>query len=119
MNEVWKPIYGGRYEVSDMGNVRNARTKRILKPFTDPLQEYDRVMLYDEHGRKRKVMVHVLVAEAFLGPRPEGYEIDHINTYRHDNRVSNLRYVTPEENRNNPITLYKREMRRRGEPLLF
>ena len=106
------------YEVSDAGLVRHKDRKVVLKPFTDRLQEYDRVTLYNG-GRKSKVMVHILVAEAFLGPRPEGMEIDHLNTNRHDNRVCNLRYVTPETNRLNPITLWKREMRKRGMPVLF
>lgn len=43
--------------------------------------------------------VHSLVALAFLGPRPEGYDIDHRNTDKRDNRLSNLEYVTKSENK--------------------
>jgi hypothetical protein len=107
------------YEVSDDGDIRNKRTGKILKPYTDPLQEYDRVTIWSGVNKKRKVMVHILVAEAFLGPRPHGMEIDHINTFRNDNRAKNLRYVTRYENANNPISVYKRMMRKLGEPLLF
>ena len=109
-NEVWKPVRQSEgHEVSDQGRIRNAVTKRIVKPFTDKHQEYDRVTLY-ENGAKVKRMVHTLVAEAFIGPKPDGCEIDHINTNKHDNRASNLQYVTREENRNNPFTLFNNEV---------
>ncbi len=42
--------------------------------------------------------VHSLIAEAFLGPRPEGYDIDHISGDKTDNRPCNLEYVTHKEN---------------------
>ena len=45
--------------------------------------------------------VHRLVVETFLGPIPEGYQIDHINRDRSSNMVTNLRICTPSENRRN------------------
>lgn len=45
-------------------------------------------------GIKRQVMIHKIVALTFLGPRPNGYVIDHINCIKTDNRIENLRYVT-------------------------
>lgn len=108
-----------RYEASENGDIRMVGSKHIVKPYTDRLQEYPRITYRDEAGKKHKMMVHTMVASAFLGPKPEGMEIDHINTNRYDCSVRNLRYVTPEENRNNPITLLKRKMRKLGEPMLF
>lgn len=49
--------------------------------------------------------VHRAVYETFVGEIPEGYEIDHINIKRADNRLENLRLVTHKENMNNPLTL--------------
>ena len=49
-------------------------------------------------------LVHRLVFETFIGKIPQGYEIDHINTIRDDNRLENLRVVTRRENLNNPLT---------------
>ena len=51
------------------------------------------------------IAVHRAVYETFVGEIPQGYEIDHINTIRDDNRVDNLRAVTPKENSNNKLTL--------------
>lgn len=42
--------------------------------------------------------VHVLIAHAFLGPRPEGLEVDHINRDKRDNHATNLEYVTKKQN---------------------
>lgn len=111
MKDIWKPILSGKYEVSNLGKIRNASTGRELKPFTDKLQTYDRVELY-EGGISRKFMVHILVAEAFLGPKPKGMEIDHLNTNLHDNRLCNLAYVSQDENRDNPITKFNYEVSR-------
>lgn len=49
--------------------------------------------------------LHRIVWEAFNGEIPEGYEIDHINAKRDDNRLDNLRCVTHKDNCNNPISI--------------
>lgn len=46
----------------------------------------------------KKVRVHTLVAEAFIGPRPSpDHTVDHINHDRGDNRVCNLRWASKAE----------------------
>jgi hypothetical protein len=58
---------------------------------------YLAVDLYDNGERKTK-RVHRLVAEAFV-PNPHGKpEINHIDGNRHNNKVSNLEWVTKKEN---------------------
>ena len=44
------------------------------------------------------LLCHVLVCTAWHGPRPEGYECDHINGNNLDWSADNLRWVTREEN---------------------
>jgi hypothetical protein len=46
----------------------------------------------------KNMLVHLLVAEAFYGKKPEGYDVDHKNGNRSDNRPSNLRYATRSQN---------------------
>lgn len=55
--------------------------------------------------KRRKISVHILVFETFIGKVNQGYELDHQNTIRDDNRLDNLRLVTHRENCNNPLTI--------------
>lgn len=47
---------------------------------------------------RKKFYIHRLVYEAWIGNIPNGYDIDHINGIKTDNRVSNLRAVPRSEN---------------------
>lgn len=105
--EIWKPVlgYAGSYEVSSFGRVRSLprlnaahqRIKgRIMKP-TPRRRRYLAVPL-SSGGTVRKMSVHRLVLEAFAGPCPEGMEVDHIDNDPANNRLDNLRYLTPAQN---------------------
>ena len=59
-------------------------------------------MCGDSNGKLFRV--HRAIYESFVGEIPEGYVIDHINTIKDDNRLENLRCVTPKENANNILT---------------
>ena len=107
MEEIWKDIegYEGIYQVSNKGRVKSLnynRTgeERILKIRINK-NGYACISL----GKERKFFrVHRLVAIAFI-PNPENKPcVDHINAIRTDNRVENLRWVTHEENMNNPLS---------------
>lgn len=60
---------------------------------------YPRVYLTCD-GVIRGLLVHILVLEAFVGPRPEGHEGCHNNGIKHDCRLENLRWDTPRGNWN-------------------
>lgn len=49
-------------------------------------------------GKLHCHLAHTLVAEAFFGEKPEGYEVDHMDNVRDNNKVSNLQYLTKSEN---------------------
>lgn len=111
-NEEWKPVVGfeSLYTVSNKGRVASLQfhgkeTFSLLKQTTIKYN-YKTVKLRDWKGGKAVTcQVHRLVAEAFL-PNPENKpQVDHIDTNPSNNSVENLRWVTPKDNQNNPITL--------------
>ena len=85
------------YEVSEDGRiVRNVKSKHQLYMDKDWGGYYRVSPVYK--GKQIHRFVHVLVAECWLGKKPEGYECDHIDNDRHNNHYTNLRYVTKAEN---------------------
>lgn len=89
--ETWKDIkgYENLYQVSDLGNVKNIKTGRILKQKID--NGYYRIG-FSFNGKVKMFRVHRLVAEAFL-PNPKNYKIvNHIDRNRKNNNVSNLEW---------------------------
>lgn len=59
--------------------------------------------------------VHRLVWETFNGEIPDGYEIDHQDTHKDNNTLSNLRCVTHTENMNNPKTIERLSKSHKGK----
>jgi len=102
--ESWKEVVGyeGWYEISDLGRTKrikaatNTYAGRILKPGLDG-DGYHKVSL-SKAGDIRSVKVHKMVITAFIGPRPEGKQINHIDGDKSNNRLDNLEYVTQSEN---------------------
>ena len=112
-NELWNDIkgYEGKYQVSNLGNVKSLERKiknylggygiikeRILKSTLNG-RFYLMVTLL-KNGNKKTESVHQLVAIAFHNHTPNGYVlvVNHKNFIRTDNRESNLEIVTMREN---------------------
>lgn len=60
-------------------------------------KRYPAVTLFVE-GRRVTRSVHVLIAEAFHGQRPDGWHTRHLNGVRTDNRAENLAYGSARQN---------------------
>lgn len=119
--EEWRDIdgYEGLYQVSDLGRVRSCDSirithnqfgehkgfykGRILKPRTKK-DGYSYAVLC-KGCKEKEYKIHRLVAQTFI-PNPDNLPcVDHKNTIRNDNRVSNLRWCTYRSNiRDNLIT---------------
>jgi len=103
--EVWKtiPFTGGHYFVSSMGRVRceahkgrrrHVEAKMLRGGVTR--RGYMQVTLPLPWG---VTAVHRLVAHLFIGPPPEpGYQVNHKNGVKHDNRHTNLEWLTASQN---------------------
>ena len=111
-SEEWRAIpgYEGLYEASSMGRVRSldkvvphlrygAYTIRGKTLKLSTLNKYGhlRVGIYSE-GRQRVRLVHHLVLETFVGPRPEGACCRHLDGDPGNNRPENLKWGTMQEN---------------------
>lgn len=106
---VWADIpgYEGRYQASTAGEIRSLDRRvavrngyrvmkgRVLKPAGQKTDPHLRVVL--EHGGTGQC-VHTLVALTFLGPRPDGMDVRHLDGNPLNNRVSNLAYGSRTEN---------------------
>jgi len=103
-NEEWRPVVGfeGTYSVSSDGRVR----RETHGPGTFPgrilrlgltCYGYHLVVLC-LNGTRKDYFVHRLVAAAFIGACPNGYQVNHKDGRKTHNVPSNLEYVTFREN---------------------
>jgi HNH endonuclease len=106
VNEEWRPAIidikrkdgteeslTTNYTISNMGRARNP-DGRLLRGQIMDKYVYIHFMIDGEsyiRGRSTVVM------RSFVGPRPEGCTVDHINRVRDDDGLSNLRYATARE----------------------
>lgn len=91
--EEWK-IAVNDYEVSNQGNVR--RGNKILKcSVMNCGYKYFQLV---ENYKRTNHLIHHLVAKCFIGERPDGLVIDHIDQNKLNNNVENLRYVSQQVN---------------------
>lgn len=129
--EEWRDVVGyeGLYAVSNLGRVvflqRRVRKHKgysnlgcKLCKLMKTKNGYIQARFWGDNREKKKY-VHRLVAEAFI-PNPNNYpQIDHIDTDKTNNQVSNLRWATCSMNHLNPITRKRNSESKKGNLALI
>lgn len=129
MKEEWKDVveYEGFYQVSNLGRVRSVdrivpvsgqKPRRlrgkVLAPVNLP-KGYQQITL-SKDGVEIRYRIYWLVADAWLGPRPEGFDVCHKqggDEGRKNNAVGNLFYGTRSEN----LFMRRKDGTHRGHPV--
>jgi hypothetical protein len=106
MSPEWRAVPGFLgYEVSSTGEVRSYRRLNgrglAREPHAIEQRESTKgylVVCLREGRRKCTVAVHRLVAATFIGARPDGMHVAHVDGNKRNNRVGNLKFCTAREN---------------------
>ena len=85
-----------KYEVSNLGKVRNIKSGRLLKPRPNK-DGYLRHCLY-ENNKKKELSLHRIIATAFIDNSEEKPCVNHIDENKLNNDLSNLEWCTVREN---------------------
>lgn len=98
--ERWLPIEGwDSYDVSDWGRVRSwAYSKCRIMKLSMRNGRYFGVRIGRNKTEYRTFLVHILVLETFVGPKPPRMYGCHRDDDPSNNRLSNLRWDTPRAN---------------------
>lgn len=129
MNETWKDIKGfeGFYQVSNLGRIKSITRKiinsgcftgaclitgRILKQGIDT-SGYNFVNLCKDK-KQRSLMVHKLVAIAFIPNPLNKPQINHLDYNPQNNNVGNLEWVTAKENGQHSVINHKKKIKHRN-----
>jgi len=111
--EFWRPVQGFEgYDVSSFGRVRSywhrggigvgyvlcpQRIPTMLQ-FGTHRQGYLTTYLYRKDAKRRTLMLHRVVAEAFIGNPNQLPQVNHITGYKADARKDGLEWVNQHEN---------------------
>ena len=76
---------------------KDGRERWTDRPFRLSQDGYPRVYIGSKKNNK-EWLIHNIIALCYLGEKPQGYQTDHINSIRADNRLENLQYITQQQN---------------------
>lgn len=95
--EIWKTINRfPNYEVSNYGKIRRKTIGRLRTPQRN--LGYFVIGLRDKNYKWYLLKIHRLVAEAFIGSCPEGYQCNHKDGNKLNKFYLNLEWVSQSEN---------------------
>lgn len=114
MIEIWKhiPGYKNHYMASSLGKITSLKHRHGKRKTPHQLKinlsgarrDYPTVVLCKK-SKPKSYKVHFLVLRSFVGKRPKGFIINHLNGIKTDNRLENLEYTTYKENYRHAIAL--------------
>ena len=106
-NEKFTNIQGSNYSVSNIGNIKNNKSKQILKS-GDNGKGYLFCFLW-KYNKSKRFYVHRLVAQTFI-PNPDNKPcVNHIDGNKENNNVNNLEWCTHSENMKHAYKINLRE----------
>ncbi len=92
VEELWKEIEDyNSYEVSTFGNIRNKKTKHILKP---SINIYCYVSLTDNNKKRSSCAVHRIIAKTFIPNTDNKPTVNHKDHNTLNNNISNLEWAS-------------------------
>lgn len=104
--EVWKTLsFNDSFQISSWGKLRVLKSKykskvgslKVWRPGGSKNQ-YARFSIFN-----KDYYVHRLVLEEFVGPCPEGFQCAHLDGNPQNNKLENLKWVSPLENSSHKI----------------
>lgn len=97
MREIWKDLnnYGNKYQVSNLGRIRNKETKNEIKQYIH--RKYKYVALYYD-GKTHNCRVHRLIAQEFCENYSNNCVVMHLDNNPINNNYKNLKCGTQKEN---------------------
>lgn len=94
----WKDI-GDGYAATSCGCIFSKNKNGQYKRLRGNARKSGYLRVKIKRGEKQVLkFIHVLICEAFIGPRPEGMDCCHGNGKPQDNRLENLRWGTRRQN---------------------
>ena len=99
-----------RYVIFDDGRIISKQIKKEMACSGLTKNGYVQNTYRTKNGKPIRLYRHRVIWYYFNGEIPTGLQIDHIDCNRKNNRLDNLRLVTPKENINNPLTRKKMEL---------
>ena len=107
MLEQWKTIEEAEnYEVSNLGNIRNIFTKKILKGRPSASGYLQVSIKIDEESCFKNQYIHRLVDQHWIDNPEHKEQVNHKDGNKSNNCITNLEWVTSSENLYHKSKLY-------------